>query len=223
MPENLRYTLEFLRDLRANNNRPWFEQNRKRYDTARGYLDEFITDLIIQCGQFEDLGSVTADQCIYRIYRDVRFSPDKTPYKTNLGAVIGKGGRKTIGRSYYVQIGPEGESFIAAGLYMPSKEQLEQMRRAIAADSSTLRKILDKRDFKRYFSGLEGEQLKTAPQGYGKDHPDIDLLRYKQFLASSPLSEEQVLSPDLTDYVAEGFKALKPLETYIHEVLGIET
>ena len=185
MPANLRDTLDFLRDLRAHNDRAWFDQNRKRYDSARGSFELLVTELIILSGSFEDLGSVTADQCIYRIYRDVRFSPDKTPYKTNMGAVIGKGGRKTVGRSYYLQIGPEGESFIAAGLYMPSKEQLELMRRAIASDSSPLRKILNKRDFKRYFSGLEGEQLKTAPQGYAKDHPDIDLLRYKQFLASA--------------------------------------
>ena len=222
MPENLRHTLDFLRDLRANNDRAWFEQNRQRYDAARGNYEDFITDLIIQCSDFEDLGGVTANDCIYRIYRDVRFSPDKTPYKTNIGAVIGKGGRKTIGRSYYIQIGPEGESMIAAGLYMPSKEQLEQMRRSIADDSSKLRKVLNKRDFKRYFNGLEGEMLKTAPQGYRKDHPDIDLLRHKQFLASSPLSEEQVLAPDLVEYVVGGFKALRPLETYIHEVLGID-
>jgi len=222
MPENLRATLDFLRDLRANNDRAWFDQNRKRYDTARANFEALVAELIILFSSFEDLGTVTPDQCIYRIYRDVRFSPDKTPYKTNLGAVIGKGGRKTIGRSYYIQIGPEGESFIAAGLYMPSKDQLELMRRAIADDSSKLRKILNKHDFKRYFNGLEGEQLKTAPQGYPKDHPDIDLLRYKQFLASSPLSDAQVLSPDLADYVVGGFKALKPLETYIHEVLGIE-
>jgi uncharacterized protein (TIGR02453 family) len=221
MSENLRDTLEFLRDLRANNDRAWFEQNRRRYDIARGHYEAFITDLIAQFSAFEDLDSISADQCIYRIYRDVRFSPDKTPYKTNLGAVIGKGGRKTIGRTYYIQIGPEGESMIAAGLYMPSKEELEKMRRSIADDSSKLRKILNKRDFKRYFNGLEGEMLKTAPQGYRKDHPDIDLLRHKQFLASSPLSEAQVLSPDLVDYVVGGFKALKPLETYIHEVLGI--
>src|SRR5436305_5515767 len=187
MSENLRDTLEFLRDLRANNDRAWFEQNRRRYDIARGHYEAFITDLIAQFSTFEDLGSISADQCIYRIYRDVRFSPDKTPYKTNLGAVIGKGGRKTIGRTYYIQIGPEGESMIAAGLYMPSKEELEKMRRSIADDSSKLRKILNKRDFKRYFNGLEGEMLKTAPQGYRKDHPDIDLLRHKQFLASSPL------------------------------------
>jgi uncharacterized protein (TIGR02453 family) len=221
MSENLRYTLDFLRDLRANNDRAWFDQNRQRYDIARGHFEDLVTELIILSGSFEDLGGVTASDCIYRIYRDVRFSPDKTPYKTNLGAVIGKSGRKTIGRSYYIQIGPEGESFIAAGLYMPSKDQLELMRRAIADDSSKLRKILNKRDFKRYFNGLEGEQLKTAPQGYGKDHPDIDLLRYKQFLASAPLSEAQVLSEDLADYVVGGFKALKPLEAYIHEVLGI--
>ena len=222
MPETLRDTIAFLRDLRANNNRAWFKQNRKRYDTARSNYADLITDLIIAFNPFEDLGSVTADDCIYRIYRDVRFSLDKTPYKTNMGAVIGKSGRKTVGRSYYIQIGPEGELFIAAGLYAPSKEELARMRRAIADDSSRLRKILNQRDFKHYFHGLEGAQLKTAPQGYSKDHPNIDLLRYKQFLASAPLSVEQVLSPDLTDYVVEGFKALKPLETYIHEVLDIE-
>ena len=222
MPENLRFTLEFLRDLRAHNDRAWFDQNRQRYDTARANFESLVSELIVLTGGFEDLGSVTPTDCMYRIYRDVRFSPDKTPYKTNMGAVIGKSGRKTIGRSYYIQIGPQGESFIAAGLYMPSKEQLELMRRAIADDASKLRKILNKRDFKRYFSGLEGEQLKTAPQGYRKDHPDIDLLRYKQFLASALLTEAQVLSEDLADYVVGGFKALKPLETYIHEVLGIE-
>ncbi len=222
MPENLRFTLDFLRDLRAHNDRAWFDQNRQRYDIARANFETLVAELIILTGSFEDLGSVTPNDCMYRIYRDVRFSPDKTPYKTNMGAVIGKSGRKTIGRSYYVQIGPEGESFIAAGLYMPSKDQLDLMRRAIASDSSPLRKVLNKRDFKRYFGGLEGEQLKTAPQGYAKDHPDIDLLRYKQFLASAPLSEAQVLSDDLADYVVGGFKALKPLETYIHEVLGID-
>ena len=129
--ENLRNTIAFLRDLRANNNPAWFEQNRKRYDTARGNYADLVTDLIIAFNPFEDLGSVTADDCIYRIYRDVRFSRDKTPYKTNMGAVIGKSGRKTVGRSYYIQIGPEGESFIAAGLYAPSKEELARMRCAI--------------------------------------------------------------------------------------------
>ncbi len=222
MPESLRVTLDFLRDLRANNNRTWFEQNRKRYEESKRAYEDFIAELIIAFGQYEDLGSVSADQCIYRIFRDVRFSPDKTPYKTNVGAVIGKGGRKSDERSYYIQIGPHGESFIAAGLYMPDKDQLDKMRRAIIDDSAAFRKILNKRDFKRYFGGLEGEQLKTAPQGYTKDHPDIDLLRYKQFLVSHPLTEEMVLSDDLVDHTVTAFKLLTPFVTYIAEALDTE-
>ncbi len=220
MPQYLQATLDFLRDLRANNDRQWFDQNRKRYEVAKANYESFVTDLIVNFGEYEDLGTVTADECVYRIYRDVRFSRDKTPYKTTMGAVIGNGGRKTIGRSYYIQIGPDGESFIAGGLYMPSSEELDRMRRSIADDSSKLRKILNQRAFKRFFGHLEGEALKTAPQGYSKDHPNIDLLRYKQFLASCTLTEEQVLSEDLTDYAVEAFRALKPFESYIADVLG---
>ena len=219
MPENLRDTLVFLSDLRGNNNKQWFDQNRKRYEVAKDRFEVFVTDLISDFGAVEDLGSLSAKDCIYRINRDIRFSRDKTPYKPNMGAVIGRGGRKTIGRSYYVHIEPDGHSLIASGLYMPSSEELDKMRRSIANDSAKFKRIIQKAVFKRYFGGLEGEKLKTAPQGYPKDHPDIELLRFKQYLVSHSLSDQEVLSPDLTTSLVEMFKVMKPFLTYIQMAL----
>lgn len=219
MPESLQVTLDFLRDLRANNSKAWFDQNRKRYDAARGHFETFITDLIIGVGEIDDLGSVTVKDCIYRINRDIRFSPDKSPYKTNMGAVIGKGGRKSGVRSYYVQIEPNGQSMVAGGLYMPSTEQLDKMRRTIARDAAPLKKILNKTDFKRSYGSLSGESLKTAPQGYSKDHPEIELLRFKQFLAFRMFSDEEILASDVAEQIVALCKTMKPLLVYLESVV----
>src|SRR4051812_46266391 len=112
MPQNLQFTLDFLEELRFNNNKTWFDENRKRYDQARAYVEELVTDVIAHFAPVEDLGKTTTKECIFRINRDVRFSKDKTPYKLNMGALIGKGGRKTEERSYYINTEP-GNSFIA--------------------------------------------------------------------------------------------------------------
>ena len=218
MPESLRDTLDFLRDLRANNSRAWFEQNRKRYDAARGHFELFISDLISGFGGIEDLGSISANDCIYRIYRDVRFSPDKTPYKTHMAAVIGDGGRKSLGRSYYLQIAPD-DSWVGGGFYAPSSDQLAKVRRSIADDPGELEAIIHEPDFVRYFGELEGESLKTAPMGYTRDHPAIDLLRRKQYLAGTSLGDAEVLAPDLTARVLTLCRALKPFLTYLNDAL----
>ena len=218
MPESLRDTLDFLRDLRANNSRAWFEQNRKRYDAARGHFELFISDLISGFGGIEDLGSISATDCIYRIYRDVRFSPDKTPYKTHMAAVIGDGGRKSLGRSYYLQIAPD-DSWVGGGFYAPSSDQLAKVRRSIADDPDELEAIIHEPDFVRYFGELEGESLKTAPMGYTRDHPAIDLLRRKQYLAGTSLGDAEVLAPDLTARVLTLCRALKPFLTYLNDAL----
>src|SRR5690606_6771689 len=147
------------------------------------------------------------------------FSPDKTPYKTWFGALLGKEGRKSTGRSYYFQVNPFGESIVAGGLFMTPREDLEKVRRAIAKDSRPLRNILDAASFKRYFGTVTGVQLKTAPKVYAKDHPDVDLLRYKDFLAEHHLTDEQLLSDDLVDYILEVCQALKPFVTYFYGVL----
>ena len=215
MPINLRETLDFLRDLQANNNRQWFEQNRKRYDTARAHFEALVSDLIVDFSEVENLTGVIAKDCIFRINRDIRFSPDKTPYKTNLGAVIGQGGRKPIGRSYYVQIAPDGHSFIAGGMHSPSREELDKVRRHLAEDATQFKKIIRKPAFIQYFGQIQGEQLKTVPQGYPKDHPDIALLRFKQYLATYPLSDAQVVESDLSARIVEVLKTLKPFVTYL--------
>jgi uncharacterized protein (TIGR02453 family) len=219
MPESLQHTLDFLRDLRANNNRAWFEQNRKRYDAARGHFEAFVAELILSIGQVDDLGGVTVKECVYRINRDVRFSPDKSPYKTNMGAVIGKGGRKSGVRSYYVQVEPGGQSMVAGGLYMPSAVELDRVRRSVARDAAPLRKILRKADFKRGFGSLSGESLKTAPLGYSKDHPEIELLRLKQYLAYHMFSDAEVVAPDWVEQITALCKALKPLLVYLESVV----
>jgi uncharacterized protein (TIGR02453 family) len=220
MPESLRNTLSFLRDLAANNNKQWFDQNRKRYDAAREHFEAFISELIVAAGEVEDLAGVTPKDCMLRINRDIRFSPDKTPYKTAMSAVIGKGGRKATGRSYYVHIEPDNHSIVAGGLHSPSSQELEKVRRSIAEDSKEFKKIISKSDFTRYFGSLQGESLKTAPQGYPKDHPDIDLLRMKQYLAFHDLSDENVLSSDLIPNLVAMIKALKPFEAYLQSALS---
>ncbi len=220
MPEILQNTLDFLRDLRTNNNKAWFDQHRKQYDAARGHFEEFVSELIMALSDIEDLGGVTAKDCIFRINRDIRFSPDKTPYKTNMSAVIGQGGKKAAGRSYYVQIAPDGQSMLAGGVHSPSSQELEKVRRSIADDPQKFKKTIQNTDFKRYFGSLQGDSLKTAPQGYPKDHPEIELLRMKQFLAEHDFSDKDVLSSDLASEIVAMCKAMQPFVTFIESALS---
>ncbi len=220
MPQNLQFTLDFLEELRFNNNKTWFDENRKRYDQARSYFEELITDVIQHFAPVEDLGKTTAKDCIFRINRDVRFSKDKTPYKMNMGALIGKGGRKTSERSYYINIEP-GNSFIAGGVYAPMPEHTKAIRAAIDSDNGKkLTAIVNHADFKKYFGVIEGESLKTAPKGYAGDHPAIELLKRKQFLASHKLDDADVLQEDFAAHVIAVCKALKPFERYFNDITG---
>jgi uncharacterized protein (TIGR02453 family) len=220
MPQDLQKTLDFLRDLRDNNERPWFEANRKRYQEARAAFETLIEDVLLAFSDVEDLDDTSVKDCVYRINRDVRFSKDKSPYKVNMGAIIGRGGRKGNAPSYYLQIQPC-ECFIAGGVYMPDMAQLGRIRDFIAEDARELRGILADAEFQKYYT-FSGDQLKTAPKGYPADHPDIDLLRYKQFLASHMLSEADVLSDDLVPHIVAACKALKPFVHYFHDVLTQE-
>lgn len=213
MTPDLLSAINFLEDLRFNNSREWFNANRKRYDEARGAFEALVAEVMDQFAPVEDLGKTTVKDCIFRVNRDVRFSKDKSPYKTNFGALIGNGGRKATGRTYYINLEP-GESFIAGGVYAPSPEELKRIREAIAADAKPLRKIIASKDFVHYFGELRGESLKTAPKGYAADHPDIDLLKRKQFLAFHPLSDDDLKRADLASHIVTVCKALKPFEGY---------
>jgi len=222
MTTDLQLALDILREMRANNNRAWMDANKKRYDQARVAYEGFIGELIagFQDRQIENLGGVTAKDCVYRIYRDVRFSKDKSPFNTHMGAVIAQGGRKPQGRSYYIHIQPDGESFVAGGLYDPTRPQLDYLRGQIAEHPDKLRRIIESAAFRKNFGELGGEQLKTAPQGYAKDHPQIELLRYKQFLASHALTDTKVVADDLVPQLLDVCLNLRPFLTYLDDLLA---
>jgi uncharacterized protein (TIGR02453 family) len=219
MKVNLKPTLEFLGKLRDNNNRMWFQENRTAFDQAQEAFAIFIDALIRDLGKFENMAGVSAKDCIFRIYRDIRFSKDKTPYKTNMGAEIVGGGRRSGRLGLYFHIAPHDQSMIAGGLYMPSGEQITKFRQTIARDARKFKKIVNEKEFKKYFGKLEGEKLKTAPQGFARDHPEIELLKLKQVLVHHPLSDKQVLAPNVEAHVVGVCKAMKPFLDYLNDIL----
>lgn len=206
-------TFEFLRELEANNNREWFTANKKRYQAA---FDEFkrfgegVRDGMSHHDNIETLN-------VFRIYRDVRFSKDKSPYKTHLGAYLSRATRRLRG-GYYFHVEPGG-SFAGGGFWEPESADLKRIREEIAADDKPLRKIIADPQFVKTFGALEGERLKTAPQGFAKDHPAIDLLQMKQFLVSRKFSDKEVTAASFQEQVVETFRHMRPFFDYMSEVL----
>jgi len=181
-------------------------------------FENFVDQLIGEYGRLEDLGGITAKDCIMRIYRDTRFSKDKSPYKTSMGATIAPGGKKSASLGYHLHLQPHNETLIAGGLYMPTPEQLASFRRAIDQDAAPFKTILEDKQFKKYFGELEGEKVKTVPQGYTRDHPEIELLRFKQVVVVHRLSDETVLLPGFGTHVIKTFTAMKPFLDYLNSI-----
>lgn len=212
-------TLSFLSDLRKNNSKEWFNENRSRYEEAKKNFEDFVQALIDNMTKFDPiLKGLEAKNCIFRIYRDTRFSNDKSVYKTNMGGFIVRGGKKNSDRipGYYVHIEP-GNSFIAGGAYMPPAPWLGSIREKIDRDGDELVRILADRNFKKYFDGIDAESLKTAPKGYPKDHRHIDLLKFKSFTVIRYLKDNEVLREDYFNYVLGGFEAMKPFNDFLLE------
>ena len=216
-PTDLTPVLGFLAELQEHNNRPWFEKNRPAYEQAKAQFEAFVERLIQGISAFEDLSGVTARDCVLRIYRDIRFSKDKSPYRTNMSADITPGGRKSGRLGYYIHVAPHGESFLGGGLYMPDPRQLARFRSAIDRDASRFKATVNAKEFKRQFGMLSGEKLKTAPQGYSQDHPEIEILRLKQILAGRQWPDAVVLSSRFPSQVVASARALKPLLDYLNE------
>ncbi|MBI4673078.1 MAG: DUF2461 domain-containing protein [Chloroflexi bacterium] len=221
MEPRLDVTLEFLKALAANNNLDWFHAHRADYDRARAAFELLVEELILKFNRYEDLGGVQPRDCMFRINRDVRFSPDKSPYKINMSAVISRGGRKSPRGAYYLHFQP-GASFIAGGIYIPDAERLLKIRRAIDADAAALRRILKNAAFKKTFGGLDDEEmLKTAPKGFAPDHPALDLLRQKHFTATVSLTDQEIVAPGFSKRVVQTFRALQPLNDWLNAALGV--
>jgi uncharacterized protein (TIGR02453 family) len=217
---DLKPIFKFLSGLEKNNNKPWFEKNRASYETAKGLFEKLVDDLILDYAPVEDMAGVNAKDCVMRIYRDIRFSKDKTPYKTNMAASIGPGGKKSSRLSYYLHLAPYDESMIAGGLHSPETAQLTKFRDSIARTPRPLKAIINNKDFNHYFGTLEGEKLKTVPQGYARDHPEIELLRMKEVIVVHHLTDEMVLSAKFRSHVIDTFTVMKPFLDYLNSVIN---
>jgi uncharacterized protein (TIGR02453 family) len=215
-PPRLQPTLDFLRTLQSHNNKPWFQAHRADYETARQAFEDFVDDFIQEFRSIEDFENLSAKDCVFRIYRDVRFAKDKSPYKPNMGASIALGGKHSLRAPYYIHVEPPNKSFLAGGAYMPTPDQLTAIRRAIERDPVGLKAAIGSKQFKKHFGSLTGEQLKTPPRGYPADHPEIELLKYKQFITGHALTDKDVLSPRLLQHAVEVFTALKPLLDWLN-------
>jgi len=218
MVHDLHTALRFLADLADNNTRPWFEANRGRYEEAMGQFESLVAALLTGVGKWEDLEGLTPKDCIMRIYRDVRFSRDKRPYKTGFGAGIAPGGRKSGRMGYHLHLGPGGATMVAGGLWDPTPLQLAGFRNAIVKDAAPFTKILAAASFRKHFGTLTGDSLKTAPRGYPADHPHVDLLRRTQVCVSETFADSQVTSPEFPRLALQSMKAMKPFLDYLTEV-----
>jgi uncharacterized protein (TIGR02453 family) len=208
--------LSFLEQLQENNSREWFQANKSLYDEAKREFEVFIDSLIPAIAKFDDsVKQMTAKDCIFRIFRDVRFAKDKSPYKTNFGAFIAKGGRKNHGPGYYFHIQP-GECFLAGGVWMPEPEVMKRIRQEIYYNIDELKSILNNKKFLGYCSGIDDyDKQKTAPKEYPKDFPDIELLKNRSFTISHKLDEKILLSDKLFDYTIGVYRIMQPYNAFL--------
>ena len=211
-------TLQFLSALKLNNNRDWFNAHKYEYFTVRKNFEEFAERLLENIKSFDkSLHNIEIKQSLFRIYRDVRFSPNKEPYKTHFGVYFAKcGGRNSNFAGYYFHLDPE-ESFFGGGIYMPIPECLKHLRKEIYYQIDLFKTILNAPAFRQYYDGIEEiEKLKREPLGFPKDFPDIELLKNKHFFSSCYFNASRSLDDEFHDYVTQGFMAVKPLVDFIN-------
>jgi len=211
-------TLDFLTGLKENNHRDWFAAHKDWYQRERAGMVDFAEQLIGKVNEFDVLEPVPAAKTLFRIYRDVRFSKDKSPYKPHFSGQLKRATALRRG-GYYFQLAPGGNSMIAGGFFAPDSADLLRLRKEIAADPDSLRQIISDPDFIQTFGQLEGEQLKSAPRGFAKDDPAIDLLRYKQYLLIRKFSDAAVLSDDFVALAAATYRQMLPLFDYFSSIL----
>ncbi len=211
--------LKFLTELRKNNNKEWFDENRDWYQESRKKMI-FLTELINhEIAKFDaGIGIQDPKNCVFRIFRDVRFSNDKTPYKTNMGSFIAPGGRKSTSAGYYLHIEP-GSSFVGGGSYHPPADALKAIRTEIFDNSEDFKALVYSDKFLKVYPNMYDDKLKTAPKGFPKDFQDIDLLKYKSFAFTSVLNDSDVMSDSYVEKVVERMKALYPVNRFLNTAL----
>ncbi len=211
-------TFHFLNQIKTNNNKPWFEKNRASYEKARAEYLGFVTRVVEGIGRIEGIPEKEPSKYIQRIYRDIRFSKDKTPYKSFFSSIIERG-PENIKCPLYIQIQP-GRSMIGGGVWDPSSETLKKIRQEIDYNSIGLKKIINSKEFLKHFGKIAGTKLTRPPKGYEADNPNIELLKFKQLFVQRMFEDELVLSKNLIPEILKSYKAALPFFTYFEVAMG---
>jgi uncharacterized protein (TIGR02453 family) len=210
----------FLDQLAKNNNREWFQEHKEMYEEAKTEFESVVNTMIPAISKFDDsVKFLTAKDCMFRFYRDVRFSKDKSPYKTNFGAFMTKGGKKSHGPGYYFHV-QSGECFLSGGIWEPEPEITKKIRKEIYYNIKEFKDILSDKSFRKYYSGIDDwDKLKTAPKDFPADFPDMDLLKNRSFTTSHALSDKILFSEEIVDYAVKAFKAMYPYNQFLRRAV----
>ncbi len=210
-------SVDFLNDLSKNNNREWFNAHKDRYTKAHNNIIAFADALLAEMNKHDKIETASGKKSVFRIYKDVRFSKDKTPYNTHWSGAFKRATKKLRG-GYYFRIEP-GNTFLAGGFFGPESNDMKRIRQDIDANYNDWRNLLSDQPLVKTFGNMRGHKLGSAPRGYAKDHPAIDLLRHKQFLFKYEFTDEEVCSLEFLHTVNDVFKKMRPFFDYMSEVL----
>jgi uncharacterized protein (TIGR02453 family) len=216
-------TLKFLKEIKKNNNKPWFDAHRDAYEKARLDFENFIQSVLDKHSKNDpDLQELTAKKCMFRINRDVRFSKDKSPYKSNFGASMDKGGKKSGLAGYYFHLEPGGKSFLGGGLWQPEAPVTKRVRQEIDYCYDEFTKLMNSKKFAGYYGNLyEGENVKLSkvPQGFEKDNPAAEYVKFKSWLVLHTLPDAELTSPDLVKKTVEAYKLMQPFVKFLNRAV----
>jgi uncharacterized protein (TIGR02453 family) len=213
-------SFSFLKQIRENNNREWYHANKNEYQQAKLEFEQITEILINETGKFDkDIRGLQPKDCIFRIFRDVRFSSDKSPYKSNFGTFLCKGGKKSGYAGYYLHLEP-GSSFIAGGIYMPPSPLLKAIRDDIFEHIDEFKEIITHPDFVKHFKQIDADKLKTAPKGFPKDFPDIELLKFTSYTVGKSKTDKQMSEPSILKEIPDAFKSLYTFNRFMNEAIS---
>ncbi len=216
-------TLSFLKELKKNNTKEWFDTNRKKYEAAKADFAALTNAVIHGLGKKDPfVASLLAKDCTFRINRDVRFSKNKDPYKTNMGMYLSRGGKKSLFSGYYFHLEPGGNSFMGGGLYMPEPDVIKKVRQEIDYNWDEFNKIIGQKKFKTVYKELQREEgmvLSREPKGYEKDNPAIEYIKLKSWVATAPVTDQLLTSDHLVKEIVAAFETLQPMIIFLNKAI----
>ncbi len=216
-------TLKFLKSLKKNNSKEWFDVHRKEYEIAKADFAELVNNIIQRYAKNDaSIAELTHKDCVFRINRDVRFSKNKAPYKTNMGAHMVMGGKKSMLAGYYFHCEPGGNSFMGGGMYMPDAEKMKKIRQEIDYNWEEFNEIISNKAFKKIYGTLsieDGMKLQREPRGYEKDNPAIEFIKLKSWIATVTVADDDLTNKNLYKKIEEAFLALKPLLDFLNRAM----